>query len=388
MSAYQFLIALGQCLSTMNLYAEAHPARERALDNAYERLQALFGDGFPPEFSFVGNETVVGEHTLPELSHWDWGLKLAAAGVERIEVVGPVGRDAFARFVDDVWGRLNGRPEASAEARQLVAQPIRYGTLTVRRASGGSGRGAEEGDRYGGDEIGPLSLEEEAATIGWIHEEVVERDRLPMTEVEAVVQSLSLTMRSERRMLLPLLELKRFDQYTTTHACNVSVLAMGLSEKLGLGREEVRSFGVAGLLHDIGKVRIPKDLLTKPGKLTEEERAVMQRHPVEGARIVLEKERGLGMAAVVAYEHHVCIDGSGYPGFRFPRQCHVSSRIVHVCDIYDALCTNRPYRDAWDSERALAYLESRAGTEVDGPITRAFCEMVRAMRTQRVATPD
>ena len=123
--------------------------------------------------------------------------------------------------------------------------------------------------------------------------------------------------------MLPLLELKRFDQYTTTHACNVSVLAMGLAERLGLGRQEVRSFGVAGLLHDIGKTRIPNEILVKPGKLTEAERHVMGRHPVEGARIVLERERGLGLAAVVAYEHHVCIDGTGYPHFHFARGCHL-----------------------------------------------------------------
>ncbi len=132
-----------------------------------------------------------------------------------------------------------------------------------------------------------------------------------MGEVEAVVRSLSVAMQMEHRMLLPLLDLKRFDQYTTTHACNVSVLAMGLAERLGLGREEVRSFGVAGLLHDLGKIRIPKEILTKPGKLSDEERAVIQAHPVEGARIVLSRERGLGVAAVVAYEHHVCIDGGG-----------------------------------------------------------------------------
>jgi putative nucleotidyltransferase with HDIG domain len=195
-------------------------------------------------------------------------------------------------------------------------------------------------------------------------------------------------MRSERRMMLPLLELKRFDQYTTTHACNVSVLAMALAERLGLGRQEVKSFGVAGLLHDIGKTRIPHEILVKPGKLTEAERHVMERHPVEGARIVLERERGLGLAAVVAYEHHVCIDGTGYPHFHFARSCHLSSRIVHVCDIYDALCTHRPYRDAWDSERALSYLESRVGTEVDAEITRTFCAMVRETHARRVAMPE
>ena len=109
---------------------------------------------------------------------------------------------------------------------------------------------------------------------------------------------------------------------------------------------------------------------------------------MEGARIVLSRERGLGVAAVVAYEHHVCIDGGGYPSFRFTRNCHYASRIVHVCDIYDALCTNRPYRDAWEPEKALTYLESRAGTEVDSDITRVFCEMVRASIPARLPMPE
>ena len=222
----------------------------------------------------------------------------------------------------------------------------------------------------------------------WLHDEVALRESLQMVEVDAVVQSLSLAMRSERRMMLPLLDLKRFDQYTTTHACNVSVLAMALAERLGLGRREVRSFGVAGLLHDIGKTRIPHEILVKPGKLTEAERHVMQQHPVEGARIVLGQERGLGLAAVVAYEHHVCIDGTGYPHFHFARHCHLSSRIVHVCDIYDALCSNRPYREGWDSERALTYLESRAGTEVDATIVQTFVAMVRGSTTHRIPVPE
>jgi putative two-component system response regulator len=94
------------------------------------------------------------------------------------------------------------------------------------------------------------------------------------------------------------------------------------------------------------------------------------------------------VAAVVAYEHHVCIDGGGYPTFRFARNCHYASRIVHVCDIYDALCTNRPYRDAWEPEKALAYLESRTNTEVDSDITRVFCDMVRASIPARLPMPE
>ena len=171
-----------------------------------------------------------------------------------------------------------------------------------------------------------------------------------------IVQSLSVAMHAERASVLPLLQLKEFDQYTTTHSMNVAVLSMALAESLELGIGPGRAVGVAGLLHDLGKVRVAKEVLLKPGKLTETERAEIQRHPVEGARILLAGEQPLDLAAVVAYEHHLMMDGSGYP-CRHPPRYHYGSRMVHVCDVYDALRTKRPYRDAWDSEKALQYIE-------------------------------
>jgi putative nucleotidyltransferase with HDIG domain len=387
-SASGFLISLGQCLATMNLYAEGHPARERALDNSYERLRRLLEGQERFEVSFVNTETVVGDRALSDIGIWDWAPRLAGIGVERIEIEPGVTSDEYDRFVDDIWRKLNGRPDSSAEARQMASSSIRFGPLLVRDGGDGSSGANGAGFAMLAGVASSLSLQDEAATVDWIHDEVSMSERLPMGEVEAVVRSLSVAMQMEHRMLLPLLDLKRFDQYTTTHACNVSVLAMGLAEQLGLGRDEVRSFGVAGLLHDLGKIRIPKEILTKPGKLSEEERTVIQQHPVEGARMVLSRERGLGVAAVVAYEHHVCIDGGGYPTFRFTRNCHYASRIVHVCDIYDALCTNRPYRDAWEPEKALSYLESRAGSEVDAEITRVFCALVRGSVPARLPMPE
>ena len=157
---------------------------------------------------------------------------------------------------------------------------------------------------------------------------------------------------------------------------------MALAEYLGLSGKEVRTFGVAGLLHDVGKVKIPHDILTKPGKLTPEERAIMNMHTVNGARIIIETEDQLDMAAVVAYEHHIMIDGGGYPTLAFRRDCHYASKIVHVCDVYDALRTNRPYRDAWDSEKVLSYIDEKAGTEFDGELARTFAAMMRSFEDQ------
>src|SRR5690606_9202726 len=126
-----------------------------------------------------------------------------------------------------------------------------------------------------------------------------------LAEAEAIVRSLSVAMHGEQAFVIPLLRLKEYDQYTTTHSLNVSTLAMALAEYLGMGPAAVRALGTAGLLHDLGKVTVPDEILNKPGKLTDRERTIMNRHPVEGARKILETEQFLDLAAVVAYEHHM-----------------------------------------------------------------------------------
>ena len=391
-----FMVSLAQCLSTMSLYSRGHPARERVVDASFARLLGLLTHIQYAEFSILGSGIVYEGRVLEDLRAWDWGPRLAAAGIERLEIDADVTRDGWEAALEEMWKQVNGQAAASNESRQMAATAVRFGSL---RVMGGNNAAAAAGAPGAGD--GPtaqppdgdaepvftVSLDDEVAAVNWIHEEALRAEQLPMAEVEAVVGSLAIAMHSERKMLLPLLMLKDFDEYTTTHASNVCVLSMGLAEALGCSRADIRAFGVAGLLHDIGKVRVPREILTKPGRLTDEERAVMATHPEQGARILLEREKGLQMAAVVAYEHHVCIDGSGYPSFQFGRGCHYASRIVHVCDIYDALSTNRPYRKPWNSEQALQYLEGRAGSEVEPAINHAFAAMVRASTIGKIPLP-
>jgi putative two-component system response regulator len=118
-------------------------------------------------------------------------------------------------------------------------------------------------------------------------------------------------------------------------------------------------------------------VLTKPGKLTDEEWVIMRQHPIDGAKIIYESDRDLDLAAAVAYEHHIMINGQGYPRRHFERGVHSASKLVHVCDVYDALRTNRPYREAWEPERVIKQIEQGAGPDFDLDAATAFIAMMR-----------
>ncbi|MBC7789725.1 MAG: HD domain-containing protein [Anaerolineae bacterium] len=379
----RFLTSLAQAFATMGLYPNTHPSRARTLDAAYEQLLLLQSTDPQPQFSFLEHEVVYGRTTLQDMRDWAPGTRLSGIGVQRLEFTGFVSREDFELFVEDVMQRL-ALTASSAEARPERPTAIRFGAVGLR---GETQQEENEPLQVAGINY---TMGEEVSAIKWIHQEVASRGNLHLLEAEATVRSLSVAMHGESRIVIPLLELKEFDQYTTTHSMNVAVLAMALAEYLGLDARDVRTFGVAGLLHDLGKVRIPKEILNKPGKLTDEERQIMQRHPSDGARVLIDSDRQLDLAATVAYEHHIMIDGGGYPNMHFRRDCHAASKLVHVCDVYDALRTKRPYRGAWESPKVLSYLEERAGTEFDASIVRGFIAMMQAwdLRVTRTDAPE
>jgi putative nucleotidyltransferase with HDIG domain len=377
----RFLTSLGQALSATGLYSSGHPARERAVDLAWEQLEALQRLDPAPNFSFLEDDVLYRQQALRDFKAWDWARRLARAGVQRVEFEREVSREELSEFLNEVHRKVTTGEEDTSEVRQFRRSPIRYGAVSIRGAAGDISVEVAESTSV------PYTLDDEIEAVAWIHTEVAETDALPLAEANAVVRSLSMAMHSQSRMLMPLLQLKRYDQYTTTHATNVSVLAMALAEYIGLGPKDVREFGVAGLLHDLGKVRVPRDILVKQGALTAQEVAVLRRHPVDGARLIIAREQKLDLAATVAYEHHIMINGLGYPRFRYERETHFASRLVHVCDVFDALCTARPYRDAWATEMAIAYMEERAGTDFDPQLAEAFTGMMRLWTHARVFMP-
>ena len=378
--AARFLNAFAQSLATMSLYTDKHPARQRAIDHSFERLKRLQETNPVPQFSFLGLDVIYGQIALRELKDWDWGLRLANAGVQRLEFPTAVTRDEYEAFLDEVLGMISLVAAESATRSPERRSTIKFGAIGVK------GTDQKLEDLLPTATIA-YSLGEEADTIRWLHDEVAMKGELPLGEAESVVRSLAVAMHGDRDIVIPLLQMKDFDQYTTQHSLNVCVLAMALAEFIGLASKDVRGFGVAGLLHDLGKVRIPKEVLTKPGKLTDDEWKIMRRHPVDGAKIIYESDRQLDLASAVAYEHHIMIDGGGYPARHFRRQPHKASKLVHICDVYDALRTHRPYRPALEQEVVLANLEKGLGPDFDMELGTAFIKMMRQWE-RRLAVVD
>ncbi len=165
------------------------------------------------------------------------------------------------------------------------------------------------------------------------------------------------------RMMLPLAPLRSHDEYTFVHSVNVALLVLAQARSFGLQGLLLHGIGVAALLHDIGKLSIPVDVLNKPGRLEGEEWRIMQMHADLGARRLAEGEAATPLSILVAYEHHLRYDGQpSYPPVKRPRRPTLASQLTTVADVYDAICTARPYRKALSRQAALDVLRERAGT--------------------------
>jgi HD-GYP domain-containing protein (c-di-GMP phosphodiesterase class II) len=370
----RFLNAFGKSLSAMALYGPTHPARAKSAQLAFEAVQELQRSEIVLKFSFLGDEVVFQNRQLRELKDWEWCERFTRSGIQRMEFVCEVIREEFDDFLYTIMAEVTlgwRDPPHTQRHEGSEYTSIKYGAIGVRG----------DAEQFLTDPLPIMGmsfpLDEEAETIGMIYGEVEAGRPLPAGEIEAVVASLSVAMHGDSEILMPLLQLKEFDQYTTAHALNVSVLVMGLSEFLGLGSRDTRAIGVAGLLRDVGMTKVPKEIVSKAGPPTDDEWDVIRRHPIEGARIILMSEPQLDVAAVVAYEHHILPGGQGYPTPHFERECHYASKLVQVCDCYDALRTRRFHRGAWTPESALRYVEDKAGTVFDAEIAKAFVTMMR-----------
>jgi putative nucleotidyltransferase with HDIG domain len=348
------------------LYAADHPLLGRNVEGLMAALKALHQHQPSIAIGIVGSEFVVADTPMPKASAGMAELikRLREHGVERIAfdrgvTAGEAG--SFLHALANLGGKGTG--DVSIQSAHIHVGRIK---AEERRQDGIGSDMAAIRQLYASAVSAAETIWESAATEG----------TPDMPAAVQAVEGLSQAVTENRTALVALTAMRNYDNYTFTHMVNVSILTMGQARALGIEGRLLREFGLSALMHDIGKVRTPKAILNKPDKLSDEEFAIMRRHTVDGAEILRGTPEMPILAPVVAFEHHLRLDGTGYP-FGVKRQAlNVATMLCSISDVYDAMRSQRAYQQAFPTDRILAVLKRNDGTQFDQHLVRRFVQLL------------
>ena len=355
--------ALSSCLQTYGLYPAGHPSRQEGVREATGAAKRLVEAFEERPVLFVSRRSLyLGSILLARESLTLAGLvdALIGAGIEALELLPNVEE----QDLDTVVLILRGDERPDTPMTGILANRV--------RADVGTG---EQRERSMTDLLGTYAfgLEHLRQTA----DAVAADQRVDLEGSLQVVEQLTDSITEDPIQALLATTVKSFDEYTYYHMVNVCMLSIALGYAVGLSREQLLLLGLGGLLHDVGKVKVPQDVLQHAGDLNEEQWRLIQRHPVDGAGLIFVTSGELfHPAASIVLEHHSGFDLHGYPGLSGRPHPSVPARLASVADVFDAVTTNRSYRQAEDRMRALDILQSASGSGFDPNMVSVFTKLL------------
>ena len=199
---------------------------------------------------------------------------------------------------------------------------------------------------------------------------------IDMKKIESTVSGCLESILHNQDAMLWVSRIRQKDKYTSEHVLNVCILAIIFSRYLGASEEDMKKVGICGLLHDVGKMQVPIDILQKDGPLTPEEARIMRLHPGYGRDILMADRSVPHVAIDVCYSHHEALDGSGYPRKLKASGLSEMTRMITICDVYDAITSDRPYRNGASSFKAMQTLYQNRGKKFDGKFVMDFIKCI------------
>ena len=362
----EFVRRLAAAIRGATLYSPDHPIVQRGID----ALASLCRDGLKAAdavvVGIIGDEIIVNGERQHHSAATLVGLarELRSQEIEKITFAQGVTADDLRIFVNELADRRN----PLALSRRLEARNVRH--ITIGRIV------VDEVDEPTGVAAARRIYGSAVATAQSLWEQAKAGDQPDPNGARKIIDSLARLVSRDRTSLMALTALKRYDNYTFTHMVNVSVLAMAQARSLNLDGALLREFGFAALMHDIGKVNTPIEILNKPDKLTPAEFEVMKQHVVDGAHILRRTPEMPALAPVVAFEHHLRQDLSGYPERIGHRDLNLCTQIVSIADVYDALRSNRIYREGLPSERVRAIMMQKDSPAFNTRLLRRFINLM------------
>jgi len=371
--ARELVRALAVAQTNAALYPAAHPLVAQSIDELVSAVAGVVAMGFESITVNVYKGTLfVEDHVLPEESVTYRKLidELLARGISALTLAESFGEADAKAFIELLASDgVHDIAEAAAflEARGANAVHVSETTTLDETATAGT---TEKKARVRADYDAGMHVMRDTETqvkLGKVFE---------VEPLQKLVNSLLSNLLADPAAVLGLTAIKSHDDYTLNHSINVCILSLSLGAQLGLDEDSLHSLGLSALLYDLGKVRVPGDILNKKSPLSADEWQIIKSHASEGADLLKRIQLVDQMPMIVAYEHHQRHDMQGYPAPRGATEQHLFSKVVALCDAYDAMTTSRPFRREIRPDKALAVLMQGRGKAYDPALTKAFVAML------------
>ena len=363
---------LNAAVTNVSLYTFSHPQVAQYIDKAHGMLTQVLATRQEVTLMLVGDDLVAESRPLPGDNTYvvSFARTIRRKAVERVTFVAGLPRNELMEFI---------RSLASPDAASIRSSPcIKLGRVELRAKQGGGAAGGTA------DDVAPEVLDElmaltaaELDDLKDLYLRIRKHKQIDVRGVDEMVKRFIKGFRDEADPLKLLASIKSSHEYTFTHVVNVGILTMAQAESLGFSGEHLHQIGVASLLHDVGKLFIPEEILSKPGRLTDEERHIIESHTTKGARYLLGIEGIPKLAVIAALEHHRKFDGSGYPNIKGGWTPNIVSQMIGVADVFDAMRSKRSYQEAHSVEKIASVLEGGKGKAFNPVLVDHFLKLVR-----------
>jgi putative nucleotidyltransferase with HDIG domain len=358
---------LAAALRAAELYAPQHPLVERSVTALASACTTQLTGASALVVGFIGDDVVVNDTRLGKGSASLTGFVrgLRDREIEKITFHRGVMAEELHTFLGELAERRARLPLGDRLAAKGITRVV-VGKLAVEDTPQDQ-IGIEAARRVYSTAVSSAETLWQQAKAG---------DKPDPGTARKIIDSLANIVNQDRTSLMALTALKKYDNYTFTHMVNVAALAMAQARALNLEGPLLREFGFAALMHDIGKVNTPLEVLNKPGKLTDAEFTVMKQHVVDGAHILRRTPEMPALAPIVAFEHHLKQDLSGYPENIGHRKLNLCTMIVSIADVFDALRSNRPYREGLATSRIRAIMSEQGNPAFNQVLLRRFVNLM------------
>jgi HD-GYP domain-containing protein (c-di-GMP phosphodiesterase class II) len=363
------LTSVATAMRNGTFYGLQHSVALAGLQEATDRLNALTADRAELQINVQTDQFIFDNLPLPDYVGTLVPLaeELTARDVGRITWLPDIERHEIAALAEVLITDPKALELQGGAKGALEANNVTHILLEPRRS-----------DQRDEEQREALQIYQDAVNTVHRAMNAVERGQaIDAMAVRTVVEEMLGSLLYDSSGLVSLAAIKSYDEYLYEHSVNVCIVSMVFGCTLGLNEKQMMDLGMAGILHDIGKVFIPLDIVRKPGPLTEEEWMVMHTHPLVGAKVLATTPGVPDLAAVVAFEHHIKYDRSGYPKAARPRSLNFYSHICTIVDCYDSLTTVRPYRAPVRPEHAAGYMLYSSQGQFEPRLLRRFASLLR-----------